>query len=474
MNRETGLDIIGSIPWGAHLCHFYQTKEDLIDILVPYFKAGLENNEFCMWVTCEPLKAEEAKSALRKAIDNLDGYIKNGRIEVLDYTQWYAKSGKFDSEEVLQGWVKKHNQAIEMGFDGLRAAGNALWLEKKDWKSFDDYEKTVERVIGKYKMLAICSYSLDKCSASEIIGVVSNHQFAVIRKEKWEIIESPQRKYMEEALKIAEQKFKDIVENTSDWIWEIDKNGTYTYVSPKVKDLLGYEVNEILGKTPFDFMPEEEARKISAIFKEKAAKKEQCIRLENINRHKDGYLVYLETSCVAILDEMGRLTGYRGIDRDITDRKKAEDQLKYYILKLEEQKMSLEQKNLALKEMIEHIERTKNRMKADIAINVDETLMPIVEKLRTKGFSSKHVKLLKHHLKSISSSFGRKIMQRSVKLTSREIEICNMIKGGFVSKDISELLNISSQTVEKHRANIRKKLGLSNKKTNLFSYLLNI
>ena len=113
-------------------------------------------------------------------------------------------------------------------------------------------------------------------------------------------------------------------------------------------------------------------------------------------------------------------------------------------------------------------------MKEDIAINVDETLMPIVEKLKIKGVSPKYIKLLKHHLKELSSSFGRKITQRSAKLTLREIEICNMIKGGLASKDISELLNLSRQTIEKHRKNIRKKLGLSNKKTNLYSYLQNI
>ena len=61
--RKFGLSIVGEIPWGTHLCEFYQTKEDLIDILVPYFKAGLENNEFCMWVTAEPLNEEEAKKA---------------------------------------------------------------------------------------------------------------------------------------------------------------------------------------------------------------------------------------------------------------------------------------------------------------------------------------------------------------------------------------------------------------------------
>ena len=70
--RNSGIDIIGDVPWGTHFCQFYQTKKDLVDILVPYFKAGLENNEFCFWVTSQPLEVEDAIKALRKAVPDLD------------------------------------------------------------------------------------------------------------------------------------------------------------------------------------------------------------------------------------------------------------------------------------------------------------------------------------------------------------------------------------------------------------------
>ena len=69
--RKTAIDIIGDVPWGTHFCQFYETKEDLIDILVPYFKAGLENNEFCMWITSEPLHVEDAIRALKRQLKNL-------------------------------------------------------------------------------------------------------------------------------------------------------------------------------------------------------------------------------------------------------------------------------------------------------------------------------------------------------------------------------------------------------------------
>jgi len=92
---------------------FTGPKRNLTDILVPYFKAGLESNEFCMWITSEPLRATEAKRALERRVKNLDHYVNKGQIEILDYSDWYTKSGKFDPEKVLQGWVQKENQALK-------------------------------------------------------------------------------------------------------------------------------------------------------------------------------------------------------------------------------------------------------------------------------------------------------------------------------------------------------------------------
>jgi len=140
----------------------------------------------------------------------------------------------------------------------------------------------------------------------------------------WDITE---RKKMEWALRESRRRFRSLAEATSDWVWEIDQNGIYTYTSPKVKDLLGYEPEEIIGKTPFDLMPPDEAKRVRAIFRDTAASQKPFERLENVNLHKDGRLVVLETSGVPIFDEAGNLLGYRGIDRDITKRKKAEEKI---------------------------------------------------------------------------------------------------------------------------------------------------
>ena len=132
---------------------------------------------------------------------------------------------------------------------------------------------------------------------------------------------------VEEALRESEERFRALTESTSDFVWEVDLDGVYTYASPKVKDLLGYKPKEILGKTPFDFMPPEEAKRVEEAFRASVESRTPFAALDNINMHKDGRLVVLETSGVPFFSDDGRLCGYRGIDRDITERKRAVDAL---------------------------------------------------------------------------------------------------------------------------------------------------
>ena len=124
------------------------------------------------------------------------------------------------------------------------------------------------------------------------------------------------------------RRLRGLLEFTSDWVWEINRQGVYTYASPKVKELLGYSPEEVVGKAPFDLMPEEEATKQAALYREYVSSCRPIVQLINTNLHKDGRPIVLETSAVPILDEQGELLGYRGIDRDVTARVRTEEALK--------------------------------------------------------------------------------------------------------------------------------------------------
>ncbi|MEN8122489.1 MAG: PAS domain S-box protein [Bacteroidota bacterium] len=134
-------------------------------------------------------------------------------------------------------------------------------------------------------------------------------------------------KTAEKALKESEEKYRTLVETASDWIWEIDKNGRYTYSSPQVYSILGYTSKEIIGKTPFDLMPDKERNTVSKVFNNIIKQNEPIVKVENTNVHKNGNLVVLETSGVPFFDPDNNLLGYRGIDRDVTDKKTAEKTL---------------------------------------------------------------------------------------------------------------------------------------------------
>jgi len=131
----------------------------------------------------------------------------------------------------------------------------------------------------------------------------------------------------------------------------------------------------------------------------------------------------------------------------------------------------LEEKNIALKELLAQIELDRKKLKDDIMANVDNLIMPSIEKLRLKGGSKKQIDQHRQTIENLTSTFGRKIADNRIKLTPREIEVCNMVKNGLTNKEIANLLNIALHTVERHRRMSRKKLGLANKDINLNTYL---
>jgi PAS domain S-box-containing protein len=137
-------------------------------------------------------------------------------------------------------------------------------------------------------------------------------------------IDITERKQTEAALCESETRLRDVVASIDGWIWETDAQGRYTYCSPKVADMLGYTPEEVLGRTPFDFMRPDEAKRVGDIFDEIVAHKAPITNLENWHVTKDGREVCLLTSSVPILDQDDNLVGYRGIDHDITARKQAE------------------------------------------------------------------------------------------------------------------------------------------------------
>jgi len=145
--RKTGIGAVGDVPWGTHFFMFYETKEDLLDTLVPYFKAGLETGELCLWLVSDPLTEEEAWNALRKAVPGFERYLADRSIEITGGRRFYFPSNDLDLQRAIRTWAEKTDSALARGYAGLRVSASTAWLERNDWKAFSDYENEVNRSI---------------------------------------------------------------------------------------------------------------------------------------------------------------------------------------------------------------------------------------------------------------------------------------------------------------------------------------
>jgi C4-dicarboxylate-specific signal transduction histidine kinase len=214
--RKTGIGVVGDVPWGTHFFMFYETKEDLLDTLVPYFKAGLEAGELCLWAVSEPLTEEEARTAMRKAVPEFDRYLADRSIEIVRGKQCYYPGGVLDLQRALRTWAEKADSALTRGYAGLRISASTAWLERKDWQAFCDYENEVNHSINNWQMTALCTYPLAGSTAAEILDVTRTHQFAIARRNNgWEMVETSELKHAKsEIQRLNNELERRVIERT--------------------------------------------------------------------------------------------------------------------------------------------------------------------------------------------------------------------------------------------------------------------
>ncbi len=316
------------MPWGTHFCQFYATKTDLLDTLVPYFAAGLADNEFCLWVTSQPLGAAEAEAALRKAVPRFDRRLAEGQIEIFEHSQWYTLDGVFDGKRVLQNWVDKLAAARQRGFDGLRLSGDTFWLERDDWRDFVQYEAEVDAVIGSNRMLALCTYSIDKCNMRDVLDVFANHEFALVRERgRWEILQNVSRRRAEQALEESQNRFQALFENMAEGFAlheiitdETDSPCDYRFldVNPAFERLTSLRRADVRGKRVLEVLPGLEPRWLRCYGH--VARTGQSVRFEDYAAPLGRWYDVL-----AYKTAPGR---FATIFSDITERKRAEEALR--------------------------------------------------------------------------------------------------------------------------------------------------
>jgi hypothetical protein len=168
--RKTGIRAMGDMPWGTHICVFYETKNDLLETNAAYIEAGLASNEFCVWAVSEPTSVDEAKGYLRRNIAEFDRYSAADQLEILPGHDWYLRGNEFDLQRITRGWHEKLRSGLSKGFDEMRVSGNAFWMEANRQKEFLEYERELDQSLAGQNMIAMCTYSPLKVPSSERPG----------------------------------------------------------------------------------------------------------------------------------------------------------------------------------------------------------------------------------------------------------------------------------------------------------------
>ncbi|OPY66030.1 MAG: aerobic respiration control sensor protein ArcB [Syntrophorhabdaceae bacterium PtaU1.Bin034] len=272
-----------------------------------------------------------------------------------------------------------------------------------------------------------------------------------------------ERKEAENKLRASEERYRTFIDSTSDGVFLKDARFRYIIVNKRLGAYFKKKGEEIIGKTDYDIMPRENAEK---------ARKADIRAVDS-----SSVLVWEETVADKIyeirkfavsLGESGK--GLGGFVRDITARRKAEEELKI-------KSINLEEVNSALKVLLRQREQDKDEMEGRILDNVKKLVLPYIERLKEKRLEEEqrtYLDILETNLKNIISPFVQKMTSAYSNFTRTEILVANLIRDGKTIKEVAKISGVSENAINRHRQNIRNKLGLNKQKINLKAYLMQL
>ena len=276
-----------------------------------------------------------------------------------------------------------------------------------------------------------------------------------------------------EKFKESEDRYQSLFNRSLDIIYLHDFEGRFLDANNAALQRLGYTREEITSLNFASFLSEDQ---IPTAFQamERVLAGNQKELTEYRLKHKDGTDVYVETRGSVVMSK-GKPVAIQAIARDITELKKAEEALRQREEELSIKSRNLEEMNAALKVLLKQREDDRCQIEENVLTNVKTSIFPYLEKLK-KGALSKqqkiYLKMIEDQLSQIIAPFLRSLSQSSFDLTPQELRVADLVKNGYTTKEIADILKISTKTVDYHRDNLRKKLGIQSHKTNLRSFLL--
>lgn len=296
-----------------------------------------------------------------------------------------------------------------------------------------------------------------------------------VRRALDELTERAERRKFEQALRESEKKYRTVFDNTGTAMIAVKDDGTIVMANHEFEKLTGLAKKEIEHKKSWpDFICADDHNKIAKL-KNNSGK---LLQDEADNREVRFLGAGGEARDVLVtISPVTDFSNYVISFLDITGRKKAERELKKSENELRQKTLHLEEANTALKVLLKHRQEDQTLIEERVVSNVKKLVLPYVEKLRVLKLSeaqADQLDIIEENLKEIISPFLQNLTVEHYDLTPREIQIAHLVKEGKTTKEIAQLLNISSTAVDFHRKNIRAKLGIKSDKINLRSFLLSM
>jgi PAS domain S-box-containing protein len=281
-------------------------------------------------------------------------------------------------------------------------------------------------------------------------------------------------KEVQESLEKCEQRFRYLLETMSAGFSQVDENLVLTYANLKLCEMLGYEREELLGRPAVSLLDKKNKKILVEQFRKR--KEGKIGPYEIIWKKKNGKDLSVLLSATPQFDERGVFRGSHAVITDITRLKKTEQALKDREEALRRNKKELAEANVALRILLKYRDESIQDLEKKIVSNVKHMVMPYLEKLK-RSVSEKEkawIRNIESNLDGIVSPLAKKFASKPVGLTPTELEVVDLVRDGNSSKQIAGLLGISQRTVDFHRRNIRKKLGLNKAKVNLRAHLIDL
>lgn len=181
----TRLEGLRDLEWGAHVCHLYRSRDDLVAFMAAYFRRGLERNEYCVGIAPDAAAAQALRAALAVATPHFDHH--DRAFECRTHEAWYLdRTGQLKAADALiADLVQLSDEALRAGYDGLRCAGWVGGVDRRNWPRITDYESAVNARLPGMRIKAVCAYPLLECNGRELADVRNNHEDAIVESAGW-------------------------------------------------------------------------------------------------------------------------------------------------------------------------------------------------------------------------------------------------------------------------------------------------